>query len=271
MQSRAPFLFATLIALTSSAIAKSWMQPGCNNHNYSAQEISQAIQNSSTANQTLKNASCDFGGAGRAESGGNTCLRNSKNFGILQLNEDNLPDGITPDQYLNLPLQQQVDIWASRVGNSNTSGGYAQLSQTRNSGGTIGGAPVSAGMLAACFQFGRAICQNDISYMQSHGGACPSAGNGGININTLPRSQWGRANLDGNNQSICTWGGAIQNKINEAASTCQNNKSGQTDCPTTPGQDTGTPTIASTSNPLPSAATPPSLASSDILVSPTQI
>ncbi len=44
----------------------------------------------------------------------------------------------------------------------------------------------------------------------------------------------GSANLDGNNQSICSWGGAIQNKINQAAATCKRGNGGNnggTECP----------------------------------------
>ncbi len=89
-------------------------------------------------------------------------------------------------------------------------------------GETIGGTVPTAGMLAACFQFGGAICINDINFMRANGGRCPKPGDGGISINTLPRKEWGRANLDGNDQSICTWGRAIQNQINATAQTCRN-------------------------------------------------
>ena len=50
-------LFASLI-VTGEAM-------GC--ASYNAAQISQAIQNSPNANSTLKNASCQFGGAGVAE------------------------------------------------------------------------------------------------------------------------------------------------------------------------------------------------------------
>jgi hypothetical protein len=180
--------------------------------------VAAAIQHSPDANSTLKNSSCTFGGAARSESGGNTCERNSSNFGVLQLNQGNLPAEMTAEQYLILPLQRQVDIWAQQVGNSNTTGGYATLANTQQ----IGGTAVTPGMMAACFQFGPAICRNDIAFMQQNGGACPSVGSGGININTLPRSRWGEANLDGGNQSICSWGQNIQANINKAAAGCTN-------------------------------------------------
>jgi len=200
---------------------------------YSAAEISQAIQNSPNASQTLKNASCQFGGAGVAESGGNSCASNGANFGVLQLSSGNLkPTGYTPQQYLSMPLQQQVNIWAQQVGNSNTAGGYQTLAAANSSGNTIGGASVTPGMLAACFQFGPGICKNDIAFMQQNAGQCPTASNGGVRA-TRPTLANGSANLDGNNQSICSWGGAIQNKINQASAACSN-KSGAP-CPPSQG------------------------------------
>lgn len=251
--------FSATTAIIGGTPALAWLQPGCANQNYSASQVADAIRNSSATNQTLKNAACDFGGAARAESGGNSCERNSANFGVLQLNVGNLPDGMSPDTYLNLPLQQQVDIWAEQVGNANTTGGYATLSNAVNNGSTIGGATPTAGMLTACFQFGPAICRNDIAFMQANGGACPSAGNGGININTLRRSQWGRANLDGNGQSICSWGRAIQAEINSAAADCKNQSAS---CG--PGDFPNTRTTA-----IASAAPPP--APTDILVNDGQV
>jgi hypothetical protein len=219
------------ILAISMSDASAYLQSGCANQQYSASEVSQAIQNSPYANSTLKSNSCNFGGAAIAESGGNTCSSNGNNFGVLQLTSSNLPAGMSANQYLNLPLQQQVDIWAKQVGNSNTSGGY----QTLANNNAIGGTTVTPGMMSACFQFGPGICKNDVAFMQANGGACPTAGNGGVRATggTLAN---GTANLDGNNQSICSWGQSIQNKINQAAATCSNG--GGTNCPdgtTTPG------------------------------------
>jgi len=95
-------------------------------------------------------------------------------------------------------------------------------------------------MLAACFQFGPLICKNDLAFMQANGGACPSIGNGGVRATGQTLANGG-ANLDGNNQSICSWGQSIQNKINQAAATCNASNGsggGGTNCPgggTTPG------------------------------------
>jgi hypothetical protein len=219
-----------VLALSTNG-ARAYLQPGCANQQYSASQVSQAIQNSPYANSTLKSSSCNFGGASIAESGGNTCASNGNNFGVLQLTSSNLPAGMSANQYLDLPLQQQVDIWAKQVGNSNTSGAY----QTLANNNSIGGTAVTPGMMSACFQFGPGICKNDVAFMQANGGACPSAGNGGVRATGKTLSN-GTANLDGNNQSICSWGQSIQNKINQAAATCSNG--GGTNCPdvgATPG------------------------------------
>src|ERR1700743_1373776 len=73
-----------LVFATTSAIA----DPTC--QTLTASQIAQDIQNSPTANQTLKNSACTFGGAGIAESGGNSCASNGNNFGVLQLTKSNL-------------------------------------------------------------------------------------------------------------------------------------------------------------------------------------
>ncbi len=226
--------------------SRAWNQAGCSATKYSASEISNAIQNSPNANSTLKNASCEFGGAGVAESGGNTCETNGNNFGVLQLTSSNLPSGITADQYLNMPLQQQVDVWAKQVGNSNTTGGYKTLQANSD----IGGTPVTAGMMGACFQFGPLICKNDINFMQQNGGQCPNASNGGVRA-TNSTLRAGTANMDGNSQSICTWGKTIQAKINQAAATC--NKKVSNNCPLGPGDFSKPTTPVAAAAPAPSA------------------
>ena len=198
---------------------------------YSAAEISSAIQSCDAANDTLKNNSCNFGAAAISESGGNTCASNGSNYGVLQLSRSNLNGtGLTPAQYLNIPMQDQVCMWAQSVGNSNTTGAY----QTLANNASIGGSTVTSGMLMACFQFGGAICHNDVAFMQSNGGACPSMANGGIIAMGATLAN-GTANLDGNRQSICTWGGNIQNNINQTAASCSSSNGAGTKGTQCPG------------------------------------
>ena len=111
-------LLAPLITLAS------WAPAFAQCASYSSAEIAAAINNSSTASSALKSTSCTWGGAGKSESGGGTCASNGSNFGVLQLSSQNLAAaGYTPAQYLALPLQQQVDIWASQAGNSGAASG----------------------------------------------------------------------------------------------------------------------------------------------------
>ena len=191
----------------------------CTPTNYSASDIAAAVAASPDANAALKGSSCTWGGAGRSESAGNLCASNGNNFGVLQLNRSNLPPGVTPAAYMAEPLQQQVNTWAAQVGSGNTSSaGYQTLASAQSSGQSIGATPVTSGMMAACFQFGPAICNNDVAALQSGqpcGGASP------ININSVPRNQ-GSATTDGNGQTICSWGGNIQANINSAAASCTN-------------------------------------------------
>jgi hypothetical protein len=199
----------------SAPILAAQLAAGCANQQYSATEIAQALNNSPYANQSLKKAACNFGAAAQSESGGNSCASNGSNFGVLQLNAANL-GGMTPNAYLNAPLQTQVDQWAKSVGNENTASyGYQQITEAVNSGGSLGTTLATPGMAAACFQFGPSICNNDVRALQG-GGSCN--GNGVRCINSS--CQGGTASLDGNGQSICSWGSSIQNNINRYASTC---------------------------------------------------
>lgn len=178
---------------------------------YSSTDIANAINSSSTASAALKATACTWGGAGKSESGGNTCSSNGSNFGVLQLSRGNLAaSGYTPQQYLALPLQQQVNIWASQAGNAGAgSGSVATISTAAASGQSFGSTPAIQGMAAACVQFGSVICKNDLAALnagQPCGGANPVAAS-----YSVPSSTWTE---DGNGQTICSWGKNIQANIN---------------------------------------------------------
>lgn len=181
---------------------------------YSLTQIADAVRKSPNSSETMKNNACMWGGAAMAESGGNGCADNGNNYGVLQLTRSNLPSGVTPEAYKNMTLQQQVDIWSQYGGPEKQGSGYNYL--TKNMGGSINGVPITQGMLAACSQFGGLICAKNVAYLQQNG-RCQSPGDGGVRAtNATLRNR--TANMDGNNQSICTWGKAIQQKI--AASGC---------------------------------------------------
>jgi hypothetical protein len=187
----------------------------CAPTSYSAQDIAAAVAASPSASATLKDAAEVWGAAGKSESGGNLCASNGDNFGVLQISRGNLPRRITPRAYLAASLQRQVDIWADRVGNVNAqSEGYVLLAAAAAAGGSIGRVPITRGILAACVQFGPTICYNDVAALrngQPCGGARP------VNINAVWRNP-ASATLDGNGQTICSWGGvAIEAALESGA------------------------------------------------------
>ena len=165
---------ASLALLSLMICADAWAQCAT----YSSTDIANAINSSSTASAALKATACTWGGAGKSESGGNTCSSNGSNFGVLQLSSGNLAGtGYTAQQYLALPLQQQVNIWATQAGNSGAgSGSVATISTAAASGQSFGSTPATQGMAAACVQFGSVICKNDLAALnagQPCGGANP--------------------------------------------------------------------------------------------------
>ena len=115
-----------------------------------------------------------------------------------------------------LPLQQQVDIWIQQAGP--TSQGRAFNTVNGDVGTSINGYPITPGTAAACAQFGALICSKDLASLNATG-QCPSQGNGGVRATNATLAN-GTANLDGNWQSICSWGQVIQKKID--ASGCSN-------------------------------------------------
>ena len=70
---RIPLLIVASLAFSGHARAQA-----CSS--YSPTDIANAISNSSTASSALKNTACTWGGAGKSESGGNTCASNGANF-----------------------------------------------------------------------------------------------------------------------------------------------------------------------------------------------
>ena len=205
------------LALASGAGACEAAPVHCASTRYGAGEIAAAIVASPSAGPELRRNAYIWGGAAKSESGGDLCASNGYNFGVLQLSWANLPRGITPAAYLAQSLQQQVDAWAAQVGNRSVlMPGYRALEAALAIDEPIGATPVTAGMMAACLQFGPTICANDVAALRSGqpcGGAHP------VNINWVWRRP-GAATTDGNGQTICSWGGAISANIETAAAEC---------------------------------------------------
>lgn len=254
MTRRHSVVISLAVAMTAGTPSFAKIAPGCSSTAYTPQQVTQAIQNSSYSNAALKQQACAFGGASQTESNGNGCEYNGSldgtgNTGVLQLNNKSIRDaGYSPQQYANLPLQQQVDVWAKTVGNGNTSGAYGTLANSL--GSSINGVSISQGTLAACFQFGPAICANDLKAMRANG-ACPAKGTGCTASPAGERRGFGRfcgaaaAELDDNGLSICTYAPKIQKQIDAANQSCgnksSNEKSNEKNCPQGPGDFPTTP------------------------------
>jgi hypothetical protein len=131
------------------------------------------------------------------ESGGNTCAANSCCVGIGQLNVNTSAGGLdlsqygmTRSQYQNADLQTQINIWSVQANMNTQSSGYQTLNNAYQNGQPLDGTPVTPGMLAACEQFGAAVCNHNVSSLQSTG-ACGSYTDG---------------NGHTGGQTICSWG-----------------------------------------------------------------
>jgi len=190
-----------------------WSQ-SCPQH--SLFEIAAAIKSSKGAPDPVKTRSCMWGAAARKESaGGRLCAHNNNNFGVLQLSRQNIANlRLTPAQYMAESLQNQIDDWvAAGAAQNNQSPGYKRIDSNINS--TLRFGHVMDGVLAACSQFGWAICNNDIDLIES-GKPLPLRGGSGAIPCKDSSCGHGSANQDGNGQTIVSWGLAIEQEIHES-------------------------------------------------------
>jgi hypothetical protein len=128
-----------------------------------AADIVAAIQNSPTASAWLKqNAQAVGQLAINVESGGNTTAFNgSCCYGVLQMNTRNIAKyaKVTPEQYRQLDLQQQVNAWAELTTDAMQSAAVRNLLAL----GTFEGRPVDGNLVLACVQLGIGNCQTMIN------------------------------------------------------------------------------------------------------------
>lgn len=124
--------------------------------NYSASEIAGAVRNSGLNPNMMKYAE-DIGNLGRFESGGNTGVYNGTCCtGVLQMNRSNLAaQGLTPQQYANMSLQEQVNVWANLTNSAANSSTVKDL-MSRD---TFDGQKVDGALVLACIQLGTGNCQ----------------------------------------------------------------------------------------------------------------
>ncbi len=149
-------LAAGFLVCNSVAAASAGAQY-CERTDYSAQDITDAVRNSSLRDE-LKNTSCSLGGLGRFESGGNKGVYNgSCCTGIFQLNNTNIKNyaGMSRSEFGCQSLQFQVDAWAKLTNDGYNSAPVKQLMQM----GTFDGQKVDASLIAACIQLGTGNCQ----------------------------------------------------------------------------------------------------------------
>lgn len=183
---------------------------------HSLLEIAAAVKASKNAPTSAKSRSCMWGGAAQAElSGGRLCAHNSNNFGVLQLSRQNLERlGITPAEYMAESLQEQIDVWAQAgAAQNNQSRGYKKID--RNIDSTLRFGHVMDGVLAACSQFGPAVCNNDIDLIENGKSLPLRGGGGGIPCKTASCPP-DTVNQDGNGQTIISWGLVIEGEIHNS-------------------------------------------------------
>ena len=128
-----------------------------------AADIVAAIQSSPNSNAWLKaNAQAVANLAINVESGGNTAAYNgSCCYGVLQMNTANIEayTSVTPKQYQQLSLQDQVNAWSKLTVEAMKAGSVQQLIGM----GTFDGRPVDGNLVLACVQLGIGNCQKMIN------------------------------------------------------------------------------------------------------------
>lgn len=201
----------------------------CANTHTSQTAIANAIQNSPTVPQSIKNSACGYAAMAAIEAGSgdgttaNQCLGNDTCCtGVLQLYGAGVkaagyvtPSG-QPDKaaYANASLQAQIDAWGTTAAGNITSQGYQTLNAAYQSGQTVGGQTVTPGMLAACEQFGAQQCNQNVSAMQQGGGSCGVGSHG--------------------NPTVCSWGNTADNKAAKGSCTAGGGSNGAIPCSPTP-------------------------------------
>lgn len=129
-----------------------------NNSRVTAAEVAQAIRQSPTASSQLKAMADAIGSLALFESGGRLTVYNgSCCYGVLQMNRRNISatTPLTPEQYRLLPLQAQVNAWATIMSDALTDPVLQRLGRMTS----FDGRPVDAPLLLACVQLGQGNCQ----------------------------------------------------------------------------------------------------------------
>lgn len=181
--------------------------------NYSAAEITASLDKTNLA-PSLKQYTGLMGGLGRFESSGNTGINNgSCCTGIGQINETNLRvyAGMTPQQYANLSLDKQTEIWAKVTNVGANASSVKQLQAM----GKFDGREVDGSMILACIQLGTGNCQKMINSGHCNGwhDGMPRGKATGTNICQMAdkmREKAGQSKLERNADKNPTTGEALK-------------------------------------------------------------
>lgn len=166
----------------------------------SSADIATAIRNSPSASAWLRQNAESVANLATFESQRNTTAYNgSCCYGVLQMNRGNIAAyaGVSPEEYRQLSLQQQVNAWSALTTDAMRSSAVTNLLAL----GTFDGRPVDGHLVLACVQLGIGNCQRMINsgrcsgFADSNGtticamadriggtaATTPGAGNGGTN------------------------------------------------------------------------------------------
>lgn len=146
-----------LLAVTSvlafvSSIA--WAQSATR---VTSDQVAAAILASPNASAQLQGYANAIGNLAMFESGGQLSVYNgSCCYGVLQMTGTNIRETlhITPEQFRNLPLQAQVNAWATVMSQALRTGVPARLASMT----TFDGRPVTPSLVLACVQLGVGNC-----------------------------------------------------------------------------------------------------------------
>lgn len=127
-----------------------------------AAQVQQAILSSPNASSQLQTYAAAVGNLAMFESGGRLSVYNgSCCYGVLQMNNRNIASivpPVTPEQFRNWSLQQQVNAWSTVMSDALRT--YA--ARTLAGMGTFDGRPVTPSMVLACVQLGVGNCMTMI-------------------------------------------------------------------------------------------------------------
>lgn len=145
-----------------------------------------AFQNSQ--NSILSQNAQDFADMSRfmENASQQTGLHNDCCTGLMQMNQGNLRKfcGCTPEQYAQMSVQQQIDVYGRYFSSTQDAWGMQQLRQMMQSGQTLGGHKIDGITLVACAQMGTGNCaaavKNGCSSL-----ALGQGGDGHVNVCTM--------------------------------------------------------------------------------------